>query len=334
MKPPRADLYQALAEVLAEPPHWLALAGREWPLTAAALRLARSSEAARRAVVDLVEIPAEALVRRQTRYKALFAASDRPPLWLYESAYRQGRLLGETSFALARLYQAAGLEIAGAELPDHAAVELAFLAHLANRAADEPEHKTEWRRLERRFIKKHAGCWLPALGKALVRSGDAVYAPIGRLLAEWLEEAGRSNKVASILVRRPRLPGIAHQDDCTLCGFCIQACPTRALTIRETAHETSLLLSAAHCVSCAKCEQVCSTGALRLSAAETGMMDVNAFPGQANWRPLRRSPRAICPGCGEATVSCAELDFVATNIGRPDWLVYCLTCRPYLMETV
>jgi TorA maturation chaperone TorD/ferredoxin len=347
----RADLYQALAEALAEPPEWLAFAGDEWPLKRLALELAGTSAAMRESAAGLSEVAAEPLPARRRRYAALFAGPGGAPLWFYESGHREGRLLGETSLAVARLYQAAGLELAGAELPDHASVELAFLAFLARRQASEPEHSRAWRRLERRFIKEHGGRWLPALGRALIASTDPVYAPIGRLLVHWLEEMARPPKRKSGLAQRGTLPLMARPEDCTLCGFCIGVCPTRALAIHETGAETMLLLRDSHCTGCGKCVGICQTRALEpgtrslvlakepapaLSAA-VALMPVTAEgsgrqPSAARWRPLRRSPRAICPACGEATVSCAELDFVARQIGRPAWLAYCLACRPYLME--
>jgi TorA maturation chaperone TorD/Pyruvate/2-oxoacid:ferredoxin oxidoreductase delta subunit len=320
----RADLYQALAEALAEPPEWLALAGDDWPLTAVARNLVGSSTAMDDAVARLVEIPAESLAARRRRYAALSAGPGRPQLWFYESAQREGRLLGQVTLAVARLYQAAGLELAGAELPDHASVELAFLAFLVRRQASEPEHGRAWRQLERRFIKEHGGHWLPALGHGLDSSGDPVYAPIGRLLAYWLAERARPSRRKPALAQRGAPPLMARPEDCTLCGFCVGVCPTRAMAIHETGNETMLLLHDGRCTGCGKCVGICQATAL-----EPGVRNRAAA---ASWRPLRRSPRATCPACGAATVSCAELDFVARQIGQPDWLVYCLSCRSYPME--
>jgi L-aspartate semialdehyde sulfurtransferase ferredoxin len=331
----RADFYQALAEALAEPPEWLALAGREWPLRCLALELAGSSAATCDAVAGLTAVPAESLPARRRRYAALGGG---PGLWFYESGHREGRLLGEASFAVARLYQAAGLEPGGAELPDHASVELAFLAYLARRQALEPEHRPAWRKLERRFIKEHGGRWLPALGRALVSSGDPVYAPIGRLLVYWLEEGLRPSRPKDSLAQNGRLPTVVHADDCTLCGFCLGVCPTRALAIHESSDETTLLLLDDRCTGCGKCVAVCHTAVLKLEIrSQVDSVDQapalnGAGPAVSRWRPLRRSPRAVCPACGEATVSCAELDFIAGQIGRPQWLAYCPACRPYLME--
>jgi ferredoxin len=334
----RADLYQALAEALAEPPEWLALAGCDWPLTAVVRNLAGSSVNLDGAVTGLAAVPAESLPARRRRYAALAFGPGRPPLWFYESGQREGRLLGQAAGAVARLYQAAGLELAGAELPDHASVELAFLAFLARRQAGEPESSRAWQQLERRFIEEHGGCWLPALGRALAESGDPVYGPVGRLLACCFSTTERPAR-RRLPDRRqpPRLPTLARPEECTLCTFCVQVCPTRALTVHETGDETILLLLDSRCNGCAKCVGACATAALKLAprpVADPGQPAVAPVENGAvaQWRPLRRSPRAICLACGEAMVSHAELDFVASQIGRPAWLAYCLECRPYLME--
>lgn len=328
----RSRIYHALAEALAESPDWLALPGRAWPLFESAQRLAPESEAARNAVGAIAEIRAEPLAARRARYHALFVGPGRPRFWLYESAHRSGRLLGPETFAVEKLYRAAGLEVASSELPDHASLELTFLAHLAEQGAD---------RSEREFIERHAGRWLPELGRALAHSGDEVYAPIGQVLAEWLEErsgsratsavnpAARRPRIASrSTLRTPRLPILTEAESCILCGFCAQICPTRALAIRESASETVLALNAAACVGCGKCERTCEAHALEMK-----QVPKEPQPSAGSWKVLRQSPRAICRGCGAPMVSRAELDFVAAQIGQPLWLDYCAECRPVLMET-
>jgi TorA maturation chaperone TorD/Fe-S-cluster-containing hydrogenase component 2 len=318
----RAELYDALAEALAELPPWLMLPGREWPLTQAAARLAPHSAA----VEAMAHIPAEAEAIRRARHTRLFGGPGRPRFWLYESMWRSGCFLGPEAISLEQLYKEAGLRVAGAELPDHASVELAFLAHLAERQAAEPEYALVWQKLERSFIKKHAGQWLPALGRSLAASADEVYGPIGALMADFLLEKSHPHRQNLKLARISCLPLIMQQELCSLCGFCVQVCPTRALTINETPHDTILMLSISACNGCRKCKTICPSGAIAMNGADDGYL---AFEAQT---ALRHSPRVFCPGCGEATVSRAEIDFVAEKIGRPGWLTYCLPCRSELME--
>lgn len=321
----QAELYATLAEALAEPPAWLTCAGRDWPLFEAAIHVAQDegSQAAQRAAVSLSAIQPESLDARRHRYRRLFDGPGRPRLWLYESLHLDGRLLGPVTFAVQQVYCAAGLAVEGAELPDHASVELAFLAWLTEQEAAQPDHAADWQQLIQRFIERHAGRWLPDLGRALAASGDPVYAPIGQLLSEWLAE-GRCSSISP--APEPRLPAIRQIEDCTLCGFCAQVCPTQALVVRETAAETGLVLAPAACVGCGKCEQVCDFDALHMETQ-------SSVKGESVI--LRTSARAICPGCGQPTVSCAEVEAIAAAIGDwPRWLDYCLECRPMLMEKV
>lgn len=318
-----AELYAALAEALYEPPAWLARAGRDWPLYEAAIHV-EGSDAIARAAPALAAIPPEPLEDRRRRYWQLFAGPGRPPLQVYESQYVDGRLLGPTSFAVEQIYRAAGLEVDGTERPDHASVELAFLGRLAEQEATDPSKATEWRRIARRFIKRHAGRWLPELGRSLAASGDPVYAPIGQLLADWITREGRPPRDG--VRARSRRPAIPRPEACTLCSFCVQVCPTEALVIRETEAETGLVLIPSACIGCDKCERICEFGALRLEAQSS----TDAGPVM-----LRTSPRAICPGCRQSSVSRAEMEAIAAGLGEwPRWLDYCLECRPILMEGV
>ena len=313
----RADLYHALAEALADPPDWLARPGREWPLFESAVRLTTVSAAARRAVETLAEVPAESLAARRARYATLFVGTGRHQLWLYESAALSGQLLGPETWAVEKLYHAAGLDTIGAELADHASLELAFLSHLAAGG-----HAS----IERSFIAQHAGRWLPDVGRAMLRSGDPVYAPIGQLLADWLFEAPHPRRAHTQSSCR-RVPVILAAAACTLCGFCVQVCPTRALAVHETEDMTALLLSNSMCMGCGKCERVCETHALAIQSS-------GEVRSSTEWRVLRQSPRARCRGCEQPMVSRAELEFVAGQIGRPAWLEYCPDCRPYVMENL
>jgi ferredoxin len=301
----RANLYYALAEALSEPPVWLTQPGSKWPVYDAALMLAKGSKATRCAVEPLANIPSESSATRRERYRKLFAGAGSPQFWLYESLHLGDNLLGHISFSIEKIYQTSGLHVAGAERPDHASVELAFLGYLADQQAKYPEQESGWRQLERQFIKKHAGRWLPKLGWDLYSCGDGVYAPIGKLLAEWLEETVRPRSRSSIT--KIRLPFLSQPENCTLCGFCTQACPTKALTIFETASDTHLLLNETTCIGCGKCEPVCFPSALRMDQTRHGLTANESLAGK---KVLYKSSRNVCPSCGQPTTSKAELDFV------------------------
>lgn len=299
----RADLYALLAESLAEPPDWMSLPGREWPLFETLAGLASEFEPADRYLDRLVGIPAEEPRQRQKRYTAIFA-SGKPRLWLYESAALTGKILGPGTFEIARLYQAAGLEIVGAELPDHISLELTFLSHLVGSSQ------------EIGFLNHH-GAWMIDLGHLLSHAGDKVYAPIGGLLAEWLEFALASPHLEDEKIGG-RVPNLPNPDDCTLCGFCSQVCPTRVLKIVEDKKSTSLVFNASGCVHCSKCEQVCEFHALNMIRPQV----IDARP-----KTLRQSPLIQCPTCGHSVVSQAEMDYIVSQIGEAAWQNLCLDCR-------
>ena len=148
----RADMYTALAEAMAEPPQWMCLPGREWPLFDLAVQLLPNSAA----LPVMALIQEELLTARMARYTNLSSGqAGQPHFWLYESAFLTGRILGQSTFDVAKCYSQAGLEVDGSELPDGAAPELAFLAFLA---CSDPG-------AEKDFLKNHAARWLPALGQ-------------------------------------------------------------------------------------------------------------------------------------------------------------------------
>lgn len=307
----RADLYAWLAETLAEPPDWMSLPGREWPLFGTVAGLASEFEAARRHLDLLARVPPEEPSQRLQRYIAIFA-SGRPHFWLYESAALTGKILGSQTFEMARLYRAARLETVGAELPDHISLELAFLSHLVGRVGIPP--------YEKQFLEGHAS-WMIDLGRALAHSGDEVYAPIGALLVDWLESALTQPSLPEEEGQRVRVPTLPRPDDCTLCGFCVQVCPTRALKVLEDAKNTLLVLDAAECIHCGKCEKVCEFHTLKMSlpiAKDTKI------------QTLRQSIQVQCQTCGQTVASQAEMDYIISQIGEAAWQHLCLDCRPGL----
>lgn len=300
----RADLYALLAETLAEPPDWISLPGRDWPLVASVSALASRFPPASRHLDRLAAIPPEAAHLRQERYAALFA-SGKPRFWLYESAALTGRILGPATFELAGMVRAAGLEIVGAELPDHVSLELAFLSHLVG----SPREKA--------FLERHAA-WMIALGRSLSGSGDQVYAPVGALLADFLESALAVPASDEKKAKGVRVPNLLDPEDCTLCGFCAQVCPPHALRVLEDTENTRLLLDTAACTHCGKCEKVCEFHVLKMGLPPAGEGDM---------RTLRQSPRVECRHCGQTIVSQAELDYIVSQIGEADWQHLCLDCR-------
>lgn len=318
-----ADVYALLAELLAEPPDWMFLSGREWPLFDLLTQLAAESDSARHHLDLLAGIPSESHDQRRERYAALFA-SGRPRFWLYESAAKTGKILGAQTFEMARLYRAAGLESAGAELPDHISLELTFLSYLVSRDAI-----PTYQEILKQFLENH-GAWMIDLGRALKQSGDPVYAPIGQLLADWLTDqmtqcTGLDHQIdiTQHATCNTFLPIISNPDDCTLCGFCAQVCPTQALKVMQNTEGDFLSLNIAECIHCNKCERVCEFHALKMSLPTPGVNETLI---------LRQSPHARCQTCGQPIASQAEMNYIVSQIGEAAWQHLCLDCRAYAVH--
>jgi TorA maturation chaperone TorD/NAD-dependent dihydropyrimidine dehydrogenase PreA subunit len=328
MGTPRSELYGALAEVLSDPPEWLALSGSEWPLFSIANDLAMNSPSARKALERMKIISPEPIGVRQERYNALFSGTGRPRFWLHESLYRSGKLFGSETREVEGIYRTAGLVMEGAELPDHASIELAFLAYVANQQDGTNLHNQVWAEVERTFISAHAGRWLPALGRDLAESGDEVYAPIGQLLAEGLSGSRQRLKNGISLLTGLWVPVLQEKENCSLCGFCVQVCPRRVLQIHENSTETILVRSRKSCSGCGKCVGICQVQALKLGQINTGAGVAGEMV------VLHSSPRAHCPRCGQPTVSQAEIEYIQEQIGNLPWIELCQDCRFSSMEEV
>lgn len=316
-----AEVYYSLAEIFSqypgeEIPDWLSLPGKDWPLLSTLVDLAkqRSSPKLEEAVKAIACVRGGSINERQREFQTLFIGKGHPPIWLYESYYVDGRVPGPTTFAIKNLYLDTELEVAGAELPDHASMELAFLAYLAEKEAQDQELDGVWRSARRLFLKNHFMRWFPEVIRGLFRSEYPAWVAIG-----YVSEAvlNRNRDIGTRPASQREIPIITNEDECTLCGFCSQECPTQALSVQEDNHTTAIWLTTGLCNGCKKCVKICPEQILLLS-------------GESDWAEkvmLRESPRSTCPGCSLPTVSEAELAHVASRIGNPEWLVYCVECR-------
>jgi ferredoxin len=318
MNTARADLYHYLAECMLDPPAWLSLPGNEWPLTAACRQLEKISPAAKRGARRLAEIEVEGLAGRRARYAALFLGPGQPRLWLSESAYLSGCMFGPEGERLERIYRMVGLSIHGPELPDHACHQLAFLAHLAKLQLREPDMADKWLQVEGCFIQQHPGRWLPQLGRNLAACDDEVYAPLGDLLADWLEESLVLTSAQGERKPTTQIPVLPIAEKCVLCGFCTQVCRMGTLAIHESVNDT-YLVRGTRCDGCLRCVQYCPTQAISMR---------QVLPGETVEKSiLKISARIKCPCCGRGTVSQAEMSYIAEKIGNMGWLGYCPECK-------
>jgi ferredoxin len=217
-------------------------------------------------------------------------------------------------FSVQAEYKRAGLEVHGAELPDHAAVELEFLSFLAEQEARGGELARKWYRTRRRFLRDHTSRWLPDVGHQLTTVNDPAWQAIGLLLSAM----STSPETKSVTKEPLGLPQVNQVEQCSLCGFCAQVCPTGALSMVEDARSTRLTLYPDLCTHCQKCVRTC----------EEGLLKMNGHPEEVQIMTLKWSERAACPKCGSPTISQAELAAVINLLGEhPLWLDYCLECR-------
>jgi putative dimethyl sulfoxide reductase chaperone len=106
------------------------------------------------------------------------------PCLPYESVYAEGRVLGEVAREVAQLYAEWGVEETG-EMPDHAAVELAFAAQLArlSRLPESGEDRQLVRWAQESFEQDHLRAWLPVLGAKLQAAAEfPFYRAVGAAL--------------------------------------------------------------------------------------------------------------------------------------------------------
>ncbi len=318
-----ANIYSSLAQSLAlsnvtNSPAWLEKPGREWPLynmvvDVSSINNAHVWEKARAAIEKVSAAP---MAVRRAEYQSLFVGAGRPSIWLYESQHLNGRLPGPATFQVKKLYLKAGLESRNAELPDHAALELEFLAYLSEQASNSNRAANDWYAVQKLFIKNHAGLWLPTVGQQMIGSVYPAWAAIGNVLIASLSKAEANSRVRK-KTKVAVYPGIAQEDKCTLCGFCVQACPEQALKIHENEQATELWLIAKNCTHCRKCEVVCGPKALAFRESKISATIL-----------LRQSERANCSACNAPTVSQVEINAVAAMLGEhPAWLDTCLNCR-------
>lgn len=118
----------------------------------------------------------------ESEYVRLFInAYGGAPCLPYESVHAEGQVLGEVAQEVAEIYAEWGVHET-AELPDHAAVELAFAAQLARlrllpEAGDDRQIVQD---AQEGFERDHLRAWLPALGTNLQTAAElAFYQKVG-----------------------------------------------------------------------------------------------------------------------------------------------------------
>ena len=139
----RLTIYSALAEALNYPSQELAVGlksgdfARQLSHALQALELNNLSDQLSDLGNEYTELPQSAEDIRlalEKEYTWMCFASKPRLVYLFESVYREGKLLQESTFDIARLYYEAGLKMdENFQLPpDHIAVEMEFMAYLCH----------------------------------------------------------------------------------------------------------------------------------------------------------------------------------------------------------
>jgi TorA maturation chaperone TorD len=116
----------------------------------------------------------------------------------YESVQRgEGRLWGEVTVKVQQAYHEAGFELAPEvnPIPDHLAVELEFMSHLASQEADywqagSKEDAEAMQERQRSFLEEHLGQWSPSFARSL---REETTHPYFIFLADMLEAVVESD---------------------------------------------------------------------------------------------------------------------------------------------
>lgn len=276
----------------------------------------------------------------EREFTRLFLGPGRPVAHAYESVYREGRTMGETTLDVRRRLAEEGLAPEGQTLPDHVGIELAFMAHLAAREAlawaDDDEGAARGYLVQQEsFLHDHLTAWLPQFcGRVLAGRPHAHYAELidrvesfvtadVELLGKWL---GNGVGSPSATNTEREWWSVTLGEGCTLCEICTQVCRPRALQrIRQPDDGVILLhLDATRCDGCAACQRWCPEAAIRVRRIANGERPSSG--------ELTRCPMLACPRCGQPHAPAAMVTKVQTQVGTANEalaqrLALCADCK-------
>ncbi len=128
---------------------------------------------------QLKEIPLEHLQAEHTRL--FISAYPHLPCPPYESAYREGTLLGNSAAAVDRIYREHRIVVSGEDV-DHAAVELEFMAFLLTVGDDDAMTDAA------SFFETHLLAWMPKFAADIQQASKLnFFRETGILLGAFLE---------------------------------------------------------------------------------------------------------------------------------------------------
>lgn len=192
----RGEAYWFLASLIAAKPNGEALARMAALATQAddaETGIAGQILAALRGEADLAALAERLAVEHTRLFRGVREGYGPPPP--YEALWREGRMMGDTTVAVARAYLEAGYRHDAQWGPlDHLVEELRFMAALCH-AEDEawstgrPEEAQWARERQLRFLDAHLLAWLPAYCRTLAKEArEPLYQALARVTAEVLAQ--------------------------------------------------------------------------------------------------------------------------------------------------
>jgi TorA maturation chaperone TorD/NAD-dependent dihydropyrimidine dehydrogenase PreA subunit len=268
---------------------------------------AKTASRRSRTYTSLARAFSEAEPGLEAEFTRLFLGPGRRVAHPYESVYREGRTMGDTTLDVRRWLAGEGLAPDRRVLPDHVSIELALMSHLAVREARAWESGDEheaWDLLARQesFLHDHIVTWLPLfcrrvlMGRPhqhyadLARSTEAFVTDDAAQLRTWLGLGPRRDSDTAADRDRWR---ITLDRGCTFCDICVQVCRPGALQMGRQAEEgtISLRYEASLCDGCAACEHWCPEKIIRVGQVQNGE--------QPQSGELVRTEMLACPSCGQ-----------------------------------
>ncbi|NLN22277.1 MAG: molecular chaperone TorD family protein [Syntrophomonadaceae bacterium] len=150
--------------------------------------------------VDLYSSQESYLLELQKEYTRLCHASKPRLLPLFESVYREGKLLQQSTVDVARLYYQAGLQLAeGFSLPpDHISLELEFMAYLCSQEIEAAENNDSFvldkaKEMQQKMLTEHLRHFVPAFAERIQKHATlGFYQAAGNFLEHFIDWELRS----------------------------------------------------------------------------------------------------------------------------------------------
>jgi TorA maturation chaperone TorD/Pyruvate/2-oxoacid:ferredoxin oxidoreductase delta subunit len=293
-----------------------------------------------RTYADLARGFSEAEPGMEQEFTRLFVGPGKPVAHPYESVYREGRTMGETTLDVRHRLACEGLTPSRHTLADHVGIEFAFMAHLAAREAlaweaGEGSDARRWLVQQESFLRDHLSNWLPQFCRRvlvgrplphyaeLAQRADTFVSRDASALRAWL---GNDAVAAGAVAAERQWWAVTVGQACTLCHVCVEMCQPGALVgVRdENAGVVSLRLDPNRCDGCAACARWCPEGAIEVGKAREDQPTVEY--------ELARSRLLACPTCGRLHLPETMTTKIETNVGRvPEALLQrlmlCYDCR-------